>query len=62
MLTHKTIKTICVNLGVNYCQFEDYIFWGLEECAWRIGNPPKKIENDRLKWLRLLLYVRCTSQ
>ena len=42
MLTHKTIKTICVNLGVNYCQFEDYIFLGVEECAWRIGNPQKK--------------------
>ena len=28
MLTHKTIKTICVNLGVNYRQFEDYIFFG----------------------------------
>ncbi len=29
MLTNKTIKTSCVNLGVNYCQFEDYIFFWL---------------------------------
>ena len=38
MLTHKIIKTISVNLGVNYYQFKGSVLFGLEECAWRIGN------------------------
>ena len=62
MLTRKYLKTIIVNLSVNYYQFKGSVLFGLEECAWRISNP-NKIENDRFKWLRLLLlYIRCTSQ
>ena len=44
MLTHKTIKTICVNLGVNYCQFEDYIFLGGWKNALGALAPPKKMK------------------
>ena len=33
MLTHKIIKTISVNLGVNYYQFKGSVLFGLEECA-----------------------------
>ena len=43
MLTRKYLKTIIVNLGVNYRQFNGCVLFGLEECAWRIGNPKQKI-------------------
>ena len=46
MLTHKIIKTISVNLGVNYRQFEGSVLFGLEECASALATP-NKIENDR---------------
>ena len=42
MLTRKYLKTIIVNLGVNYCQFKGCILFGLEEYAWRISNPKQK--------------------
>ena len=42
MLTHKIIKTISVNLGVNYCQFEDYIFLGGGRMRLAHWHPPKK--------------------
>ena len=43
MLTRKYLKTIIVNLSVNYYQFKGCVLLGLEECAWRISNPKQKI-------------------
>ena len=43
MLTRKYLKTIIVNLSVNYYQFKGCVLFGLEECAWRISNPKQKI-------------------
>ena len=57
MLTRKYLKTIIVNLSVNYYQFKGCVLLGLEECAWRISNP-NKIENDRFKWLRFVYYIK----
>ena len=57
MLTRKSLKTIIVNLSVNYYQFKGCVLLGLEECAWRISNP-NKIENDRFKWLRFVYYIK----
>ena len=48
MLTRKYLKTIIVNLSVNYYQFKGSVLFGLEERAWRISNP-NKIENDRFR-------------
>ena len=33
MLTRKYLKTIIVNLSVNYYQFKGSVLFGLEECA-----------------------------
>ena len=33
MLTRKYLKTIIVNLSVNYYQFKESVLFGLEECA-----------------------------
>ena len=38
-----------VNRVVNCRQFKEYILFGLEECARRIGNPKQKLRRDRKK-------------
>ena len=46
MLTHKIIKTISVNLGVNYRQFEVIFCLGRKNALGALATP-NKIENDR---------------
>ena len=49
MLTHKTIKTISVNLRIIFCL----------GCKSDLSlSNPNKIENDRFKGVRLLLYIK----
>ena len=49
MLTHKTIKTISVNSRIIFCL----------GCKSDLSlSNPNKIENDRFKGVRLLLYIK----
>ena len=57
MLTHKIIKTISVNLGVNYRQFEVIFCLGRKNALGALATQ-NKIENDRFKWLRFVYYIK----
>ena len=43
MLTRKYLKTIIVNLGVNYCQFKGCILFGWKNTLGALATPNKKI-------------------